>query len=97
MSGISTASFLFCEWISPGIEDAGLVGAEGDRYRFVEVLADHHPAICQAASKALSVDLKDHIFEFNRVVAVDDPFGLDRENLVEIATAARYKGRPFFA
>lgn len=96
-SGISTAFCLFSQWISLCIEDTDLVRAESDRYGLVEVFADGHPAISEAAAEALSVDLEDHVFELHRIVAVNDPFALDRENLVEITAVALYKGGAFFA
>lgn len=63
--------------------------ADGDGV--VEMLINDDTAAFHCASPALFVDLEDHIIEFDGIIPIDCPFGLDREHPVEIGAATRDK------
>ena len=65
--------------------------ADGDG--LIEVLIDDDTAAIHRAPPALFVDLEDHVVEFDSVVTVNRPLGLDREYAIEIRVAAGDKSR----
>ena len=56
---------------------------------------DDYATVYEARPELLPVDLQRHILEFDRIVAVHDPFRLDRENAVELFVLTRHKRRSF--
>lgn len=95
--GISTAFPRFFARHSFGVEPPDIVGAETDRNCLVEMFVDDEAAICQAAAKALFIDLQNHILELHRIIATRDSLTLDRKDAVEIPVVTLYKGCAFFA
>ena len=56
---------------------AQMLGSETDGNSVVEMLIDDDPAAFHCASPALFVDLQDHVVEFDCIIAVNRPLGLD--------------------
>ena len=84
----------FCcrfKWLSVGRIFAWLQGPVTDGDGFVEVLIDDDTAAIHRASPALFVDLQDQIVEFDGVVPINRPLGLDREYAIEIGVVAGNK------
>ena len=72
---------------------AQILWPETDGDSVVEVLIDDDAAAFHRASPTLFVDLQNHIVEFDRVISVNRPLGLDREDTVEVQTVTRDKSR----
>ena len=66
-----------------------LVRAVADGDCLVKMLIDYDAGAIERAAPGLFVDLQDHIFEFDGVVAVNGPLGLDREDAIQIRAGAR--------
>ena len=69
------------------------VRAEANRHRPVQMLVDRHRLLRQAVSPARFIDLPPTAADRHRVVLVDHPLRLHREDEVQVLPAARPEGR----
>lgn len=61
----------------------------------IQMLTDEHLAACHGIAKPLLFDLENASVVSNRVVVLNDPIFLTREDLLEIGSLGRHKGRLF--